>query len=284
MDSFHHVGNISEDDTSEDILDNLLVECPNKKMPTTNPSIKKSKKKSNISENTSKEEPQNKDISKTKKTCVYPLTRGKNAGQMCGKTAKFEFEGKWYCGTTKKDDNGEIIYQGHVRMARIAEKNGASKASLKKNISDPSSDPEQFARSRLLKMVDNKRAKVEKHPMFDIIYHKLSNLAVDVNKGVVLGDIREDGTLGPLNDEQKRICSVNNWINNFPDEETPSFGSILQSENSNISDEEQEFIPKNEEEEIDTIPEKTEANKEEEELDIELSDDLDIDDISLPTE
>lgn len=213
-----------------------------------------------------------------KKLCEYILTRGQNKGKPCDKNAKFEFEGKWYCGTSKEDENGDVLYQGHIRTAHISvkkEEGSARKAASLKSTIDDIPTPEIRAREMLLKMSDNRKTKVRRHPRFDVYYHQLSNLAVDPNKGIVLGNIEEDGTLGPLNAEQIRVCDVNNWINNFPE----SFGDFpSDTEQKPVELEDANLVKITEVAEIDIGQDSEKEGKEEEEEEIVFSDDdLDID-------
>lgn len=207
--------------------------------------------------------------SKNKNTCSYILTRGINKGGPCGKIAKFEFEGKWYCGTSREGENGEAIYQGHIRTAHISSEKGSNSTTLKSPV-DEIPIPEIKARELLFKMSGNNKIKIHKHPKFDVYYHRLSNLAVNPTKSVVLGNINEDGTLGPLTSEQKRICETNNWVNNYPEDSL---------ENTPIIDddgEDDDIVGKNESEE-----ENTYDLEEEEEGTHNLEEDIIIDDESL---
>lgn len=144
-------------------------------------------------------------------TCEHTLLRGGRAGQLCGSVAKFEFGGKWYCGTEKKDDKGNSIYGGHIRTVRLNTSKAKSQPKPKSKKAEVPFDPDEKAR-KLLKMTENKQTQVRKHPTFEVIYHPPTMIVVDPNLTKALGCLnKETGEVTELTKEQKHICDINNW-------------------------------------------------------------------------
>ena len=51
-----------------------------------------------------------------KHKCEYRGTRGKNSDQVCGKLAKIEIDGQWFCG----NDKGNNEYTAHAKSAYLS--------------------------------------------------------------------------------------------------------------------------------------------------------------------
>jgi hypothetical protein len=143
--------------------------------------------------------------------CEYILKRGKRVGEQCLKPAKLEYEGKKYCGTLNAETGK---YSGHMMTVRAAVKKSETltkKPPLNRKVK--STELEDTKAKKVLRvMMDTKQTTVKKHPDFEnITYHPFSNIAVDATKGQALGNVENDGTIGPLTENQKNICLTNNW-------------------------------------------------------------------------
>lgn len=197
------------------------------------------------------------------KTCEYILRRGTRNGELCGKTAKCEFDEKWYCGSEKKDGDNDTIYTGHIRTVRL---NASKQTSAPK--SKPSIDPDEKVK-KLLEMTATKRTKVRKHPIYGVVYHPPTMIVVDINNHKALGSLQDDGSVVCLTKQQKMICDSNNW-------DYDRGNVVTKEDNDNIEVIEEDDIEVIEEDDVEVIEEDDVEIVEEDDVEIVEEDDEDI--------
>jgi hypothetical protein len=115
-------------------------------------------------------------------TCEYKKTSGKNKGAACGKSAKNQNKGKWYCGVLKSDGS----YTACMKMVMGREKLASPKLTSVK-VSGSS--------------VFNNKLALEKIGEFHV--DKIHRIVINKDKHEALGVLNKDNkTFSKLNNEQ----------------------------------------------------------------------------------
>jgi hypothetical protein len=141
--------------------------------------------------------PVKKEAKKDERKCEYVKTTGKSKGDVCGKTAKNEHKGKWYCGVVKSDGTSTAcikIIKGKEKLASPA------------------------MTSLAISSVFNNKIALEKVGEFNIT--KLHRIVVNKEKHEALGILNKDNkTLSKLNNEQIKYAESKGLIVRDNDED-----------------------------------------------------------------
>ena len=142
------------------------------------------------------------DVAPAKRTCDR-IPRGKD--EPCGKTAKNELDGKWYCGTEKSGCYKSMISE-KVKAKSTDEPKSKSKAAKGKNgdeILDETLVGKTVKKSTAFhakKVVLPDGTEIHVDPKTKIVFHRDRTAIGSLNKDKIV----------PLSDEQIRILETNN--------------------------------------------------------------------------
>lgn len=158
----------------------------------------------------------------TKNRCEYVYgERSKDkSGEKCGKIAKVEIDGKWYCGTEKVNDDGETVYTLHARSTYLSKKktvvaaaskgdNKAAGAKSKGGLDAARARADAKSKKRIQERLE-KSATVRTNQWGNKV-HVATEMVVDEKTLKILGHQEKDGSIGPLTDEMVEICQHNVW-------------------------------------------------------------------------
>lgn len=149
--------------------------------------------------------------------CEYVYQSGAKKGEACGKNARVEINGSWYCGTRKTDEDGEERFTLHARSTNLS--------LTKKSKSVAKSNPSEKGLTASKKRADEKtKALLEKvmphedigqvmlrESMWGNYVHEPTGLIVDKATEKVIGVEGSEGKILPLKKEHISICIKNNW-------------------------------------------------------------------------